>query len=46
MVIPGEENKQDGVYSIMLTKTWIVCTGVQIGLFAYSADSVFLFPHP
>lgn len=47
MVIPGKENKQDGGYSIMLTKTWLVHAGVQIGLFAYSADSsVFPFPHP
>lgn len=45
-VIPGKENKQDGAYSIMLTKTRIVHAGVQIGLFAYSADSLFPFPHP
>lgn len=44
MVIAGKENKQDGVYSIMLTKTRIVHAGVQIGLFAYSADSIFLSP--
>lgn len=46
MVIPGKENKQDRAYSIMLTKTWIAHAGVQIGFFAYSADSVFPFPHP
>lgn len=45
MVIPGKENKQDRMYSIMLTKTWIVHAGVHIGLFAYSPDSVFPFPH-
>lgn len=46
MVIPGKENKQDGAFSIMLTKTQIVRAGVQIGLFAYSAESIFPFPHP
>lgn len=46
MVTPGKENKQDGAYSIMLTKTWIVHAVAHIGLFAYSADSVFPSPHP
>lgn len=41
----GKENKQDRAYSIMLTKTWIVHAGVHAGLFAYSPDSVFPFPH-